>query len=149
MRWEKPPCSPPKHGLDLRKEKCLGGHGGCLCGALPASLLGTGTGPCRGFPQLLCSQGLLRRAAVTPCAAVCTTKPIASLVEAFNDSGAGSSPGDGFHCLQNSSLGGCFVAEIPRGAELMLAPQEMCYQEVRSLLYFHSDHPHLWGLELN
>lgn len=114
-------CSKTRAGS--REGKCQGGGGGCSGRALPASLLGTRRGPCSSFPRLPClrSQGLLCHAAVTPRTAVCTTNPGASFVEAFNDSGAGSSPGDGSHCLQNSSLSGCLYRN-PQGAELMLAP---------------------------
>lgn len=133
-----------------QKGKCQGGRGGCSCRDLPASLLGTSTSPYSSFPKLLClrSQDLLYRAAVTPCAAVCTTKPIASFVEAFNDSGAGSSPGTISTASRiPPSVAAC--SRNPRGAELTLAPREMCYQDVWSLLYFHSNHPCLWWLELN
>lgn len=85
------------------------------------------------------------RAAVTPRAAVCATKPIASFVEAFNDSGAGSSLGM-FSTASRIPPSVAACSRNPRGAELTLAPREMCYQDVRSLLYFHFDQPRLRGV---
>lgn len=106
--------------------------------------------PVQQLPRLwwLRSRGLLCRAAAASCAAVCTTKPITSFVEAFNDLGVGSSLG----MLSAASRIPPSVAACsrnPQGAELTLAPWEMCYRDVQSLLYFHSDHPHLQELELN
>jgi len=106
--------------------------------------------PVQQLPQLLClrSRDLLCRVAVTPRAAACTAKPIASFVEAFNDSGAGSSLGMVSTASRiPPSVAAC--SRHPQGAELAQAPQATCYQDLRSFLDFHSNHPHLQGLELN
>lgn len=121
MRWEKKtPCSPPKHGLELRKENAEEGLGD----ALP----GMSTSPCGSFPKLLClrSQRLLCHVAVSPHAAVCTTNPSTSFVEAFNDSGTSSSLGMISTASRiPPSVAAC--SRIPEGAELRLAPRGMCY----------------------
>lgn len=146
VRWEKPPCAPPKRGLDLGKAKCRGGRGGCSC----ISPGDTSRGPCSSFPKLLClcSWCVLCCAAGTPGTAVCTTKPIASFVEAFNDSGAGSSPGTvSTASTIPPSMAAC--SRSPRGAKLRLASLEMCCQDIWSLLYFHSNHFRPGGVELN